>query len=149
MASVRECVFFVLEKTDIGICSSLEALAKKVIERKPNGTYTDYTVGYNRLQQSEQASLKNVCCRYRSEWRETHTEEDIDCRTYEGQPRRDMRNDTKVKVSILGKLSPIIEQVGADTLLDTLGLFHSIDQLQQAIKHTSELSQHYDLVTTG
>jgi hypothetical protein len=88
---------------------------------------------------------ETTACNVRTKWRKEHGIE-RDARTHKDIPRRNMFNDNKVKLALLGKLQPVLEAVGADTFTEIIAGFHSIDQLRNAITHIGQLAPHYDLV---
>lgn len=71
-----------------------------------------------------------VACTVRNKWRK---EQKIsrDCRTYEGQPRRNMLNDDNYTKRGWKLLTEVVNKVGLDKVGQLLGEFHSIDQLRE------------------
>lgn len=78
----------------------------------------------------------NTICAFRKHWQRKNNKES-DCRTYKGQPRRNMLNDNRIskqQAGRLGTLSPgdlakMLKLIG-----DGRGKFHSIPQLANAIR---------------
>lgn len=80
----------------------------------------------------------------RAKWRLENNVENHDCRTYEGQPRRNMLNDAKVELPQVRRIRKFVDQGGNLSVLATLineggGCFHSVDQLRFAVKEFIEL----------
>jgi hypothetical protein len=78
-----------------------------------------------------------ACCSYRSQWRKENEIEGADCRTYEGQPRRNMRNDHAVSLQQVKRLATFLGKCPALALKQLIGdgahAFHSCEQLRNAL----------------
>lgn len=88
-----------------------------------------------------------TACNARSAWRKQQGTQ-RDCRQYEGQPRRDMMSDKKIRINTLVKLHGCVAKMGvaASDLRDIVGQFHSISQLVNAIEHIVKSGDDYDLL---
>lgn len=75
-------------------------------------------------------SSDSIACTVRNKWREQQNI-NRDCRTYEGQPRRDMQNDSSFTNKGWKLLTEVVAKVGADKVAKLLNEFHSIDQLRE------------------
>lgn len=89
---------------------------------------------------------ENVASTHRSHWRNQNNVKG-DCRTYEGQPRRNMLKDESCSIHQVKRLSAFLAgrkaNVETNKLLALIGTgpqrFHSIEQLQHALKTLAEL----------
>lgn len=88
---------------------------------------------------------RNSVQQYRYWYRKEKRIKNVDCRTYKGQPRRNMLNDN---VATLGQVKRIkhvlgLKRVLPESLLNLLGdgkdSFHSVEQLRNAIEELIEL----------
>lgn len=91
---------------------------------------------------------ESACCRARQQWRKENGMK-TDCRTYKGQPRRDMLNDGRIDLDDVRRLQIFFKKRSSPGLIDDLlslfgqgkgkGAFHSIPQFCNAVKELSEL----------
>lgn len=121
-----------LEKTDIGHQSSIEALVA-MADAFYNGKPATFD------------SRKTACYSGRAAFRKANGLK-ADCRTYEGQPRRDMRNDSKLSLYKMGKVRNFVNKIGSDEIATFLGYFHSIDQAKLAVTTAKAMNQFVELV---
>jgi len=134
--SVRELGINVLQHMHESRLETLYSQTRaQLLDRYKNGRVNSCTPMYGALTGS------------RSLTRQKLGESAVDCRTYNGQPRRNMFDDSKLHISVLGKLQTLLEGINANEWMEALKGFHSIDQLRNAIQHTEELSTQYDLVS--
>lgn len=125
--TIKEAVYYVCGETQTGWQSSTEELVKEANK-----------VCFRFVE-------KGSALIYRMQWRKDNNIT-ADCRTYQGQPRRNMLNDKKIHISVLGKLQKVLEN-GQNAFVELLNEFHSIDQLKNAITHVQQLAKEYDFVS--
>lgn len=120
----REAVFQAL--TAIGPRTSLKALAVRATALYGSRIYEE------------------SACTYRSEWCKKNKVV-VDCRTYAGQPRRDMLKDEEVSLPQVRRLNAYFRntRTNAHQLKELIGTgptrFHSIDQLVFAVSELQQL----------
>lgn len=120
----REAVFQAL--VAIGPRTSLAVLAKRASLLYGSGIY-------------EQAA-----CKFRVEWCKKNKIV-VDCRTYQGQPRRDMLKDDEVSLPQVRRLNLYFRNTRTSTkqLRELIGSgptrFHSIEQLAYAVTELEQL----------
>lgn len=142
----QKAVEFAITKGGLGFRTSLRELAREALKFCFRYQLPYPTEDFDELSSEWQTRIIRTTGAYR--WKLKNEKGcTIDCRTYEGQPRRNMLDDAKVHISILGDLQVWLEGVDLTKLLPTLDRFHSIDQLKKAIEHIEQLSPKYDLMT--
>jgi len=82
---------------------------------------------------------------YRSTYRKVKKIKNVDCRTYDGQPRRNMLNDDVATLPQVKRIKHVLglKRVLPESLLNLLGdgkdSFHSVQQLRNAVNDLIEL----------
>jgi len=82
---------------------------------------------------------------YRNAYKKAKKIKNVDCRTYRGQPRRNMLNDGMATLGQVKRIKHVLglKRVLPESILNLLGdgkdQFHSIEQLRNAVSELIEL----------
>lgn len=107
------------------------------------GDQTSIAVIAQRVATEMQRSVTHASVgNYRKEWRRNKDSKN-DCRTYAGQPRRNMLNDHDWNNQHVKRVMKFFDKKAFDVLTalfaDGIGQFHSIDQLKNCVETIQEL----------
>jgi hypothetical protein len=146
MMSKKLAVEMAIEQ--LGLQTSLNVLCAlaTTIWMQPHNNRFGFKGRKGSVPQSEDVITPTVACIYRKAVARAKKAEILDCRTYEGQPRRNMLNDERTDLPQIKRLRTFLSQHGKSALADLRRLigdglhrFHSLEQLENAASELEEL----------
>ena len=110
----------------VGYQSKLETLVREA--------YKYYAYEIDLDDPEELQRLKNMASQARTNWQKKNKRH-ADCRTYEGQPDRDMPLHEGVTADMVGECCKFVSEVGHEKTAEFVGRFNSLRQLQTFLDH--------------